>query len=75
MRKRNPMPRRLMSARPSSGWTSPRQLGPTMAPAKTKNTTSGTGRPGMRLARNEHPRTRAMMTASMQRFSTKVSPS
>ena len=43
----------------------PRQWGPSVAPAATKNTTSGMGRPGMRLAANDDSTTTASIVASI----------
>ena len=67
MRKRSPMPRRLTSDIPPETWMTPAQCGPKTAPATTKKTTSGMGRPGMRLARNDDTTTAARTTASMMR--------
>ena len=60
-----PMPSRATSESPESGWISPKQCGPAIAPANTKKTTSGTGRPGIRLATNDESTTMPMMMASI----------
>ena len=60
-----PMPSRLSSASPAVSWMTPRQCGPMTAPATTKNTTSGMGLPGMRLAANDEHTTTASIAASI----------